>query len=233
LRPSQPACIVVCAVGAKTALLALCEGDVRQVLRARPPLDRDAAKRFAEQVTGRSLEFVEDGTFGDSSNPPDGMVFARSVPGLGILCDGSVAIDKPSKIPASYTRVSGRRVVVHAMHSVVDWFAFGVWDGGTLVRALSLSPDHGVLEDIGTRLPFEVPFWEGEHPVDEEGDQDEVDAYPLPFHPLELGEEALNAFFGLRLEGVQTEIDPFEVAMAGFRVARGPSFSERLRGWLS
>jgi hypothetical protein len=64
LRPSQAACIVLGAVGAKTALLAVCEGDVREVLRARSALDRGAAKRFAERVTGRALEGAEDGTLG-------------------------------------------------------------------------------------------------------------------------------------------------------------------------
>ena len=28
-----------------------------------------------------------------------------------------------------------------------------------------LSPDGGILEDIGERLPFEEPFWSGHHPA--------------------------------------------------------------------
>jgi hypothetical protein len=216
-------------MGAKTSFLAICDGDARKVLRARPPLNRDAAKRFAEQLTGHALESIENGTMGDGSNPPDGVVYAASHRGLDILCDASVARDRPSELPARYTRVPNRRVILHAMHSVVDWFGFGMWEGGTLVRALSLSPDSGVIENIGARLPFELPFWAGEHPVDQE---DGRDAYPLPFHPLELGEEVLNAFFGFRLEGVPTEIDPFELPLAGFRVGRR-GFAKQVRGWLS
>jgi hypothetical protein len=63
-----------------------------------------------------------------------------------------------------------------------------------------LSPD-GILDDIGQRLPFEEPFWSGQHPVSDDGG----DEYPLPFHPLELGEAALKEFFGYQLEGL---IDP-------------------------
>ena len=49
------------------------------------------------------------------------------------------------------------------MHSVVDWLAFAKWKNGELVRSLSLSPDSGILEDIGLRLPFEEPFWSSKH----------------------------------------------------------------------
>lgn len=86
------------------------------------------------------------------------------------------------------------------MHSVVDWFACAQWTNGQLVRSLSLSPDSGILEDIGRRLPFEVPFWSGEHPATNSDDD-----YPFPFHPLELGEAALKEFFNYQLEGF---IDP-------------------------
>ena len=172
-------------MGAKTSFLAIYAGDPRDVLRAPPPLDHEAARRFAEVLTGGTLESAEDGTLGEGTNPPDGVVFAASYPGLDLLCDGSLALDRPSQLPARYTRGAGR-VVLHAMHSVVDWFAFGVWDGGALVRALSVSPDHGVIEDIGPKLPFEAPYWAGKHPVGDEEEQDAAgeDAYLLPFHAL-------------------------------------------------
>jgi hypothetical protein len=83
------------------------------------------------------------------------------------------------------------------MHSVVDWFAFAHWNNGRLVRSLSLSPDSGILEDIGLKLAFEEPYWSGQHPA---GD-DEDDEYPLPFHPLDLGEAALSEFFGGQIDG--------------------------------
>lgn len=42
--------------------------------------------------------------------------------------------------------------------SVVDFFAYAQWINCKFVRSLSLSPDSGILEDIGQRLPFEEPF---------------------------------------------------------------------------
>jgi hypothetical protein len=51
---------------------------------------------------------------------------------------------------------------------VVDWFALGIWNAdGQLVRALSVTTDHGVVEDVGTRLPFERrrPVWRDRRPA--------------------------------------------------------------------
>ncbi|MDT0546544.1 hypothetical protein AB0H07_41450 [Streptomyces sp. NPDC021354] len=48
-------------------------------------------------------------------------------------------IDSPSRLPEHLVAASaGRRLILHAMHSVVDWFAFAVWDDGRLIRSLSL-----------------------------------------------------------------------------------------------
>ncbi|MFJ9730973.1 DUF6928 family protein [Streptomyces sp. NPDC101171] len=53
---------------------------------------------------------------------------------------------RPSELPEHLVAASaGRRLVLHAMHSVVDWLAFAVWEDGRLVRSLSLSPDSGVI----------------------------------------------------------------------------------------
>ncbi|MFJ9460587.1 DUF6928 family protein [Kitasatospora sp. NPDC101447] len=52
---------------------------------------------------------------------------------------------------------AGRRLVVHWMHSVVDFLAFAVWEDGQLVRSLSVSPGSGVMENMGEPLPFVRP----------------------------------------------------------------------------
>jgi hypothetical protein len=46
------------------------------------------------------------------------------------------------------------------------------------------------------------------------------DPYPLPFHPLDLGEEALRALFGFVLEGRPdpSDLDADEIHLHGFRV---------------
>ena len=103
------------------------------------------------------------------------------------------------------------------MHSAVDWFAYAIWNEGKLQRSLSLSPESGLLEDIGERLPFEEPYWAGIHPVIDP--EDEESSYPLVFHPLELGEAALLDLFGYQLEGVvdPSQLEPDDVLLMRFK----------------
>ncbi|WP_370121124.1 hypothetical protein [Streptacidiphilus sp. MAP12-33] len=87
------------------------------------------------------------------------------------------------------------------------------------------------MEDIGERFAFEAPIWIGEHPVELDEAWGEQDPYPLAFHPLELGEEALRAFFGFVLEGMPEpdDIDPYEVALRGFHLTApgGPTSADK------
>ncbi|WP_254068710.1 hypothetical protein [Streptomyces sp. TM32] len=101
------------------------------------------------------------------------------------------------------------------MDSAEDWSAFAVWSRGVLVRGVSLSPDSGIIEDMGDRLPFEAPFWEGRRRVRR------TPGYALPFHPIDLGNEALKEFFGFILEGQESAscLDPEEIEIPAFRVS--------------
>lgn len=205
-------------MGAKTCLVAQMQRDAREVLAGNPALDEAATaayvvalfpgKRFARQTeVDLSYTYVSGGS-----------VVSGCFDGLRIVVAAEVAIDRPSTLPAEYIAEKGT-TVLHAMHSVVDWFAFAVWVDGVLRRSLSVAPDDGVIEDIGTRLAFEVPFWDGAHPaIDPEEDPD---SYPLPFHPLELGEAALREFFGFQLEGFvdPSLLEPERVRMIKFETA--------------
>jgi hypothetical protein len=141
--------------------------------------------------------------------------------GVSIVAAKEFAIDRPSGLPPSFLReMPARTVYLHAMHSVVDWFAFATWENGKLTRSLSLSPDGGIVEDIGPKLPFEEPYWAGEHPATDP--EEEEDKYPFPFHPLELGEAALAEFFGYQLEGFidPSLLEPERVPLMRFKRAK-------------
>lgn len=187
-------------MGAKTWMLAILETDARAVLAERPVLDRAATDLLAQALFPQEpLEALSDADLA-STNPPDEQLLIGCFPGVTIVSAHEFAIDRPSELPQRFLQAAGARtVVLHAMHSVVDWFAFAVWRGGKLERSLSLTPDDGILENIGPKMAFELPFWNGEHPVDVD---DGEPPYPFPFHPLELGEAALAEFFGYQLEGI-------------------------------
>jgi len=187
-------------MGAKTWMLVYANGDPRAALRSEPALDVDASLGLARSLFPREeLARIEDGDLSYTC-PPDDEICIGRFPAVAVVAAREFGIDYPSQLAPRFLELAPfADVYLHAMHSVVDWFAFAYWKHGTLVRSLSLSPDSGILENLGSTLPFEQPYWSGEHPaLDPEEDPT---SYPFPFHPLELGEAALHALFGYQLEG--------------------------------
>ncbi|WP_329121316.1 DUF6928 family protein [Streptomyces sp. NBC_01465] len=221
-------------MGAKTGLLVYADGDIPEALRqvGEASAERTAAmmRRF---YPGWEIEETEGRVLDGGVCPPEGTAYAASWPGLEIVGDQRVMIDLPSQLPAHLIAASaGRRLVLHAMHSVVDWLAFAVWEDRRLVRSLSLSPDSGILENIGEPLPFEAPYWAGERPADiVPWPGEEEEPYALPFHPLELGEDALRALCGFVREGrpEPDDVDVDSIELFGFHIQtpHGPDSAER------
>lgn len=208
-------------MGAKDWMLFYATGEIRPILRAAPPIDRDATTALVRRLyPRRRVDPIEDGCLARDTNPADFHVYAGVFSGLTVVCTGDAGLDRPSTLDRSFRdEARGRRLYLHAMHSVSDWFAYAVWAGdGRLERALSLSPGSGVIENIGRPYDFERAYWAGEHPVDWLDDDD--DPYPLPFHPLQLAEDALRALFGFNLDGPHHDDDPEleRVGLAGFTV---------------
>jgi hypothetical protein len=155
-------------------LIAYIDGDPREILRMRPSLDRGATRRWCK-ASSRSQrpEAIDDTDLTDTC-PPRGAVHAACLPGMSIVAAQELAI-----APRVASCISTR--------CTASWigFAYAVWVHDRFQRSLSVAPDSGVLEDLGTRRAFEEPFLAGRHPVSNpEGDEKEA-PYPLPFHPLD------------------------------------------------
>lgn len=210
-------------MGAKTWMLVYTEGDAREALRRSPALDRGRSLDLARRLfPDTRLIPLEDGDLCFTC-PPSHEVCIACFPGVSIAAASEFGIDFPSRLPQKFIDAGGARTVwLHAMHSVVDWFGFAQWTDGLLIRSLSVSPESGVIEDIGAKLPFELPFWAGERPAVNESDDDPDHPYPLPFHPLELGEAVLSAVLGFQYEGVAdpAHIDPGSIPMCRFTRSR-------------
>ncbi|GAA0898408.1 hypothetical protein GCM10009557_73680 [Virgisporangium ochraceum] len=205
-------------MGAKDWMLVYAGGEVRPILRAVPTLDRDATRALVARLyPDASIVDLGDGDLGGNANPTGGEVYAGCFPGLTIVCTPDAGLDHPSTLDRRFrAEARGRTLYLHAMHSVVDWFAYAVWaPDGELRRSLSLSPESGILENVGAPLAFEAPYWAGERAVDPADS-----GYPLPFHPLELAEDALRALFGFTYEGswLDDDPEPEEIVLAGFAV---------------
>jgi hypothetical protein len=199
-------------MGAKNWMLFYTDGDIRPILQAAPPINRATTSALVQRLypTYELIE-TEDGSLADAA-PPDGVVYAGCFPRLSIICTADVALDRPSLLDRRFVKeAGGRTVYLHTMHTVVDWFAFAKWgESGYIERSLSLAPGRGLIENIGTPLPFEQPYWSGERRV--------ADRYPLPFHPLDLAERVLRTLFGFNYDGPVFEGDPDleKVVLAGY-----------------
>lgn len=155
-------------MGAKTGLLGYADGNVPELLRQVGTADRDRTAAMMRRLyPGGEIEECEGSNLWDGVYPPEGTAYAASQPGVEVIGDQRVLVDAPSQLPEHLVTASAdRRLVVHAMHSVVDWFAFAVGEDGRLARSLSLSPDSGIIENVGEPLPFELPYWAGDRPAD-------------------------------------------------------------------
>src|SRR5215472_18270221 len=168
-------------MGTKTWMLVYADSNAREALRTNPQLDRQSTQTLATTLFPKEkLEAVGDADLSYTC-PPDKELCIGCFPGVSIIAAKEFGIDHPSRLPERFIVAAGTGIVtLHAMHSVVDWFAFAQWANGKLLRSLSLSPDSGILEDIGERLPFEEPS--GEHPADDE-EEPEEGPLPLPVSP--------------------------------------------------
>ena len=213
-------------MGAKTAILAFADRDPCEALGPGTRADVDAARALADAVfPGRIGASLEASELAEAAYPPGCTVYAGRFAGFDIVCCRELMDLTPDALEQLVLRLGRKRdAYVHLMHSVSDSLTFGYWCDGRLIRLLSVSPDAGIVSDAGERFDFEQPYWDGEHSVDDDpsgfDDDDEIPVYPLPFHPLELGEEALNDFFGFVLEGRPDPdgVDPRQVHLAGFNL---------------
>lgn len=209
-------------MGAKTALLAFVDGDLRPALLGATRAALSEVEELVRQVhPGYLVEPDDETTLDGGVYPPDDVTNATVVAGAELICDRRLVLDRPSELPEHLLAMgAGRRIIMHGMHSVVDWLCFAVWEDGRLIRSLSLSPDSGIIENVGEPFEFERPYWAGEHPVEPVPGWPSEGPYPLPFHPLDLGEEALRELFGFILEGRPhlEDVDADAVHLHSFRV---------------
>jgi len=213
-------------MGVKAWFIAYFDDYPKKSLAGEPKLDRVQSRELVGKLfPGADIREAEDGTLG-FLNPDEGQALVGCYGDVRIVAHDALSGDYPSKIPTRWLDPSlGRTVYLHAQHSVTDWFAFGLWRDGRLVRSLSVSPDNGILEQIGEPLEFERPYWSGQFPAGS--------TYPLPFHPLELSEACVRAHLGFQFEGspVDCVVDPDEVPIASFSFGAPKVSRPRWKFW--
>ncbi|MGW0703755.1 DUF6928 family protein [Streptomyces sp. NPDC002867] len=214
-------------MGSKSAILVFAEGDPRDALHPGITAEISDAKSLAEDFFDGPFESATYVTLEEAVWPEPGMVCTGRFTGVDIICARDLVPTQPSDLNSDIVRLADdRNAYAVFMHSGTDSLSFATWENGRLVRSLSLSPDDGVVQNYGDPLEFESPYWTGAHSISH------APNYPLPFHPLNLGNEALRNFFGFILEGRPDAdcFDPEEITLCGFRnIGSNRSTSELLR----
>ncbi|OKI08107.1 hypothetical protein A6A06_35240 [Streptomyces sp. CB02923] len=203
-------------MGSKAVIVAFVEEDSRGVFRRDLKIDQRESKLLAEGVLGATACESEILPLSLAAWPDPGTVCAASYSGLEVICSRNFAKPNPSQLTEDIVRRAGGRTAYGVfMHSADDWASFAVCSGGELVRSVSLSPDSGITENLGEYLPFELPFWNGEHSAGES-------EYALPFHPVDFGNEALRELFGFILEGYEDPscVNPEDIEIPAFSISR-------------
>ena len=102
-------------MGAKTALLAFAEGDIRPALRGATPWDRAETEALVGQIHPESVvASVGDGTLWDCVYPPDAVTYATTLAGAEVCCDRRLVLDRPAELPEHLRRAGGRQTHHHA-----------------------------------------------------------------------------------------------------------------------
>src|SRR5512138_2768227 len=123
-------------MGAKTWMLMYADGNAREALARHPSLDREATARLAATLfPTEKLEPLDDGNLAFTC-PSDGELIIGCFPGVSIVAAREFGIDYPSRLDGRFIEAGkSGTVALHAMHSVVDWFAYAVWTKSTLTRS--------------------------------------------------------------------------------------------------
>ncbi|MBP2478607.1 hypothetical protein JOF53_007479 [Crossiella equi] len=201
-------------MGSKSAILVFAKDDPRDIFRVSAAADSVESKRLVEDLVGGSVRYVGGGSLDDSIWPAEGTACGGSFNGFDVVCSRDLATYFPSGLTEKVIRCAkGRPAFAVFMHSMEDWAAFACWsESGELIRSVSVNPEKGVMESVGDPLGFEQEFWAGGRRVSHIG------SYPLLFHPIDLGNEALRHFFSFVLEGEEDadSIDIEEFSLLAF-----------------
>lgn len=199
-------------MGMKAQLVSVSPGLPRDDLVVHPIGSVEASRRAAESVLpGMVGDRVADGSLADDCYPRS-RVYAGTFGDTWIVASDHDSLLQWQPISADH----GRNAFRVFMHSVVSMAGFTYWGKDGSFREFMGSWEDGAPVNGGDNLPFEESYWAGEQ--DEYGEAQELHGSDMPFNPMDLGEEALRAFFGFVGEGQpkKTDIDAFGVVLHGF-----------------
>ena len=115
-------------MGAKTWMLVYSNGNAADTLHRKPQLDREKSAALAEELfPSCRLNPLGDVDLSDTC-PRGRKIHVGCYDDVNIVAAKEFGIDRPSTLKNSFLDPHlGNTICLHAMHSVVDWFAYATW----------------------------------------------------------------------------------------------------------
>ncbi|MDV8001013.1 DUF6928 family protein [Rhodococcus sp. IEGM 1408] len=186
-------------------------------IRSGRPSDPGFARRLLSRLFP-TVTVVSLGAFplNRSASAGPGEIYVGSFPGLTVvqtLVDSPVL---PSATDATWLRlVEAPTVLLFSHDPDTGVSGFARWESGRLARSFAAADDR-IVEDEGMPLPFELPYWAGEFPLADAGDN----PLALPFSPSSLLHAAHRAWLGFDLEPGGLDVPVHGFATDGRREVR-------------
>ncbi|ALG83805.1 DUF6928 family protein [Gordonia phthalatica] len=184
-------------------------------LRSGVSIDPAQTTSFIEKAFANT-EITAIGTsdLGAAVGGADNRVFAAHFGSLAVLAGHSLRTADPNELTAYLADLGvGHTWALISVDPGADIGCFARWDDGDLHRAFA-GTSTSIKIDAGLPHPFEGPYWAGEHPQPDAGD----DPLALPFHPGALADAANREWFGFGFRESEPSLDPARIPVTVYRV---------------
>ena len=161
----------------------------------------------------------------------DGLIMAGTKMAESIVCSEEFG-EWDQKLAKAFPE---EEVLVACLHSVVDFYGYALFQGGSKIRCHAGCADDGVMVDHGVRWPTESKLYEKAQ-TDENGElvfletfPSGVEAIPLASYGEEFVFELSKDFLGTRLDMGSDDLFATEMETFDWSV-KGPSLWSKFRG---
>lgn len=152
-----------------------------------------------------------------SASAGEGEIYIGAFPGLTVIQTSECDALRPSEIDEKWISLVGAPdVYAFAFDADSEVSAFAHWHEGKLQRSFSAA-NNRIVEDEGIPAGFELPFWSGERPLEEDAGDDPL---ALPFSPAELLSTAHTEWLGFELSPDGLDVPVLGYATDGRREVR-------------
>ncbi|MGP6174959.1 DUF6928 family protein [Corynebacterium sp. A21] len=179
------------------------------VIESEPRADRGFGRKYLAQLNPAwPISPIGQFPLNRSTPASRGEFYIAGFPGVTIVQTVVEDLEQLSELsPQLLKSLKAREIYAFAENTSTEFGGFAHWHRGELKRSLCARPMQ-LLEDLGLPVPFESPYWAGEHGKQRGG-------IYLPFQPLDLVAEAQRSWLGVDVSPEGPDINVVAYAVDG------------------